>query len=109
MVKSPVIYIKDLHSDSSPKKDISSTRSLPKKSTKKRKKKAKDQILKTPPKTPPHTTIFFSATNPSKKSTKNKPSKKWNDATAKDLQKELERLRNIKEEDPNSFDRFAMK
>ena len=109
MVKSPSRLIKELHSGSSPKKDLSSTRSLPKKSTKKRKKKAKNQTLKTPPKRSSRATTFFSTTNPSKKHTKSKPSKKWNDASAKDLQKELEKLRDMKEEDPNSFDRFAMK
>ena len=36
-------------------------------------------------------------------------SDEWNDATAHDLEKELNRLRQIQKEDPNTFDRQAMK
>lgn len=36
-------------------------------------------------------------------------SDEWNDSTAYDLNKELDKLRQIRKEDPNTFDRQAMK
>ena len=104
------MLIKELHNIPFTKKNFLLNSVQPKKTKKKRKKtKTQTSISEAKKIRITNASVFFSSTNLSKKRTKNVQGKKWNDATAKELQKELERLRSIKEEDPNSFDRFAIK
>ena len=99
--------IKELHNIPFTKKSCLLTSIQPKKN-KKHKKKTKTQTSTSEAKKSKITNgnVFYSTTNLSKKRTKSVQSKKWNDATAKELQKELKQLR---EEKPDWTDRFAMK